>query len=131
MVRKSFFYHFLCIDFLIFSLRLFVVHDKYKVTPGAWIPTYLHRFIHLGFDFSIRGISPTFHFNPHNAALPQDVEFCPGLARDTENNKLVLSMSVMESESWVATFDEADVAQILLTPEDLISDKIPFRLTLF
>ncbi len=111
---------------------LFVVHDKYKVTPQAWIPTYLHRFLHIGFDFSIRGISPTFHFNPHNESLPKDVEFCPGLARDIENdNKLVLSFSVMESESWVATFDESDVMKVLVTPEELIQDKIPLHLTLF
>lgn len=73
----------------------------------VWAPSrhYLHRFIRLNPDLSIRSVSEPFYF------LQKGIEFAAGLARD--GDRLVASFGVNDAAAHLAFFDAEKVDRIL------------------
>ncbi len=105
---------------------LYVSHERHR-QQGHFHGTYIHRFVHLGADFSLRAISAPFYFHPHEPSndARSVIEFCSGLTRDTLNGKLVISFGDQDAEAFLATIDEKEVARLLVSPADLMQDRVP------
>lgn len=85
---------------------LFVVHEMYHQAKRR---SYVHRFIRIGADLRLGGISRPFTFTDEVR------EFCCGAAR--QGSELVLSFGVRHTEAWLATLP-LDVALGLLEEVD-------------
>lgn len=85
---------------------LALVHEVSNAT-GWGVRTYLHRFISLGPDFNLRGLSAPFFFQKAG------VEFAAGLAWHPDGRRLMISYSVADRDPRIATL-EADEARALL-----------------
>ena len=68
---------------------------------------YLHRFVWFDDKNSLRKVSRPFFFNKRG------VEFAAGLAWHPDERRLLISYSVADSESWLATVNAADVEALL------------------
>jgi glycosyltransferase involved in cell wall biosynthesis len=76
---------------------------------------YLHRFVWFDKTDRLRRVSRPFFFNA------KGVEFAAGLAWHPDGKRLLISYSVSDRESWIATVDAAEVAVVLEDVEDLNS----------
>ncbi|MGX7874086.1 glycosyltransferase [Mesorhizobium sp. ORM6] len=87
---------------------------------------YLHRFVWFDEADTLRKVSRPFFFDK------KGVEFAAGLAWHTDERRLLISYSVTDSESWIATVDEAEVRSLLQDVDSLPSGAAgtAFRLTL-
>ncbi|MGY2997356.1 glycosyltransferase involved in cell wall biosynthesis [Mesorhizobium sp. URHB0026] len=68
---------------------------------------YLHRFVWFDEADALRKVSRPFFFDK------KGVEFAAGLAWHPDERRLVISYSVTDSESWIATVGEAEVRSLL------------------
>lgn len=68
---------------------------------------YLHRFVWFDEANALRKVSRPFFFDK------KGVEFAAGLAWHPDERRLLISYSVTDSESWIATVDEAEVRSLL------------------
>ncbi|TPK71264.1 hypothetical protein FJ527_26900 [Mesorhizobium sp. B2-4-18] len=68
---------------------------------------YLHRFVWFDEANTLRKVSRPFFFDK------KGVEFAAGLAWHPDERRLLISYSVTDSESWIATVDEAEVRSLL------------------
>jgi predicted GH43/DUF377 family glycosyl hydrolase len=84
--------------------HLFVVHEVDRSQPKM---RYLHRFLLLGDDLVVAGLSPAFTFTADR------VEFCAGMA--LRGDELVLSFGISDAAAGLATLD-LDEALALLEP---------------
>lgn len=73
--------------------------------------TYQHRFVWLDEARVLRRVSRAFYF--HKSA----VEFAAGLAWHPDGKRLMVSFSVQDRESWIATVDAEDVRNVLQDAE--------------
>lgn len=76
---------------------------------------YLHRFVWFDEANALRKVSRSFFFNK------KGVEFAAGLAWHPDERRLLISYSVTDSESWIATVDEAEVRSLLEDVDNLPS----------
>ena len=76
---------------------------------------YLHRFVWFDEANILRKVSRPFFFNK------KGVEFAAGLALHPDGRRLLISYSVTDSESWIATVDEAEVRSLLEDADNLPS----------
>ncbi|TRD00173.1 glycosyltransferase [Mesorhizobium sp. WSM4305] len=76
---------------------------------------YLHRFVWFDEANTLRKVSRPFFFDK------KGVEFAAGLAWHPDERRLVISYSVTDSESWIATVDEAEVRSMLEDVDSLPS----------
>ncbi|TPL74003.1 glycosyltransferase [Mesorhizobium sp. B2-3-15] len=76
---------------------------------------YLHRFVWFDEANFVRKVSRPFFFNKRG------VEFAAGLAWHPDERRLLISYSVTDSESWIATVDEAEVRSLLEDVDSLPS----------
>ncbi|MEO8104038.1 MAG: hypothetical protein ABI790_16060, partial [Betaproteobacteria bacterium] len=81
---------------------------------------YLHRFAWFDDTNVLRKVSRPFFFNK------KGVEFAAGLAWHPDERRLLISYSVADSESWIATVDEAEV-KILLEDVDHLPSGVKAR----
>jgi hypothetical protein len=93
---------------------LALIHEA-RVLSGSERRTYHHRFVWLDNDRVLRGVSRAFFF--HRKA----VEFAAGLAWHPDGKRLMVSFSVDDHESWIATIDADDVRGALQNVERLPS----------
>ncbi|TPL79948.1 hypothetical protein FJ950_27495 [Mesorhizobium sp. B2-3-14] len=68
---------------------------------------YLHRFVWFDDADTLRKVSRPFFFDK------KGVEFAAGLAWHPDERRLLISYSVTDSESWIATVEEAEVRSLL------------------
>ncbi|MDX8482046.1 glycosyltransferase [Mesorhizobium sp. VK24D] len=68
---------------------------------------YLHRFVWFDETNALRKVSRPFFFNK------KGIEFAAGLAWHPDKRRLLISYSVADSESWLATVDAAEVRVLL------------------
>ncbi|MER8811268.1 glycosyltransferase [Mesorhizobium australicum] len=68
---------------------------------------YLHRFVWFDEADTLRKVSRPFFFDK------KGVEFAAGLAWHPDDRRLLISYSVTDSESWIATVDKAEVRSLL------------------
>ncbi|MBZ9711267.1 hypothetical protein LB543_31710 [Mesorhizobium sp. ESP7-2] len=76
---------------------------------------YLHRFVWFDEANALRKVSRPFFFDK------KGVEFAAGLAWHPDQTRLLISYSVTDSESWIATVEEAEVKSLLLDVDSLPS----------
>ncbi|PBC08107.1 glycosyltransferase [Mesorhizobium sp. WSM3859] len=76
---------------------------------------YLHRFVWFDRNNGLRKVSRPFFFNK------KGIEFAAGLAWHPDEQRLLISYSVADSESWLATVDAAEVDASLEDVGDLQS----------
>ncbi|UCI29387.1 glycosyltransferase [Mesorhizobium sp. B4-1-4] len=76
---------------------------------------YLHRFVWFDEANTLRRVSRPFFFDK------KGVEFAAGLAWHPDERRLLISYSVTDSESWIATVDEAEVGSLLQGVDSLPS----------
>lgn len=76
---------------------------------------YLHRFVWFDDAETLRKVSRPFFFDK------KGVEFAAGLAWHPDESRLLISYSVTDSESWLATVDEAEVRSQLEDVDSLPS----------
>ncbi|TSE12893.1 hypothetical protein C1D09_006785 [Mesorhizobium intechi] len=76
---------------------------------------YLHRFVWFDEANSLRKVSRPFFFDK------KGVEFAAGLAWHPDERRLLISYSVTDSQSWIATVDEAEVRSLLEDVDSLPS----------
>ncbi|TPK53356.1 hypothetical protein FJ546_30335 [Mesorhizobium sp. B2-4-19] len=76
---------------------------------------YLHRFVWFDEANTLRKVSRPFFFDK------KGVEFAAGLAWHPDDRRLLISYSVTDSESWIATVDEAEVRSLLEDVDSLPS----------
>lgn len=79
---------------------------------------YLHRFVWFDQANTLQKVSRPFFFDK------KGVEFAAGLAWHPDKERLLISYSVTDSESWIATVDEAEVRSLLEDADDLPSGVI-------
>ncbi|UCI09543.1 glycosyltransferase [Mesorhizobium sp. B1-1-8] len=79
---------------------------------------YLHRFVWFDEQNSLRKVSRPFFFTK------KGVEFAAGLAWHPDERRLLISYSVADCESWLATVDAADV-EALLEDVDRLQSGLP------
>ena len=77
--------------------------------------SYQHRFVWLDQARVLRRVSRAFYF--HQKAI----EFAAGLAWHPDGKRLLVSFSVQDRESWIATVDADEVRSVLLDVERLPS----------
>ncbi|MBZ9905719.1 hypothetical protein LB557_06880 [Mesorhizobium sp. BR115XR7A] len=75
----------------------------------------LHRFVWFDEVDTLRKVSLPFFFDK------KGVEFAAGLAWHPDGRHLLISYSITDSESWIATVDEAEVRWLLKDMDDLPS----------
>lgn len=78
---------------------------------------YLHRFVWFDEANALRKVSRPFFFDK------KGVEFAAGLAWHPDERRLLISYSVADSESWIATVEEAEVRSLLEDVDSLPSGK--------
>ncbi|MBZ9668700.1 glycosyltransferase [Mesorhizobium sp. ES1-3] len=76
---------------------------------------YLHRFVWFDEANALRKVSRPFFFDK------KGVEFAAGLAWHPDERRLLISYSVTDSESWIATVEEAEVRSLLQDVDSLPS----------
>ncbi len=87
---------------------LFVTHEAYDYKDSfGRRRRYLHRFVHLDEDLTVRRVTEPFHF------LRPGIEFCAGIAQ--VGDSLVLSFGVDDERAMLAIVPQSEVAQQLTT----------------
>ncbi|UCI19170.1 hypothetical protein FJ970_29815 [Mesorhizobium sp. B2-1-8] len=76
---------------------------------------YLHRFVWFDEANALQKVSRPFFFDK------KGVEFAAGLAWHPDERRLLISYSVTDSESWIATVEEAEVRSLLQDVDSLPS----------
>jgi len=96
---------------------LALIHEVLSwTTPGR--RSYQHRFVWLDKSRVVLGVSRAFFF--HKKAI----EFAAGLAWHPDGERLMVSFSIGDHESWIATVDADDVRGVLLDV-----DRLPWGVT--
>jgi len=93
--------------------RLFLIHEVLSAGDNERI--YHHRFVWLDRAGVLRGVSCPFFFRQRG------IEFAAGLAWHPDKKRLIVSFSVQDRESWIATIDAGEVRSVLLDMERLPS----------
>lgn len=92
---------------------LALIHEVlFWSAPGR--RSYQHRFVWLDEARCLRAVSRPFFFQQN-----QDVEFAAGLAWHHDDQQLIISFSVGDRESWIATVYAGEVRRLLQNTERL------------
>ena len=94
---------------------LAVIHEARMKEIASGKRYYHHRFVWLDEARVLRRVSRAFYF--HKKAI----EFAAGLAWHPDGKRLIVSFSVEDRESWIATVDAGEVRSALLDAERLPS----------
>jgi glycosyltransferase involved in cell wall biosynthesis len=93
---------------------LVLIHETFEQTASRQL-SYQHRFVWLDEARMLRRVSRAFYFHK------KTIEFAAGLAWHPDGKRLMISFSVQDGESWVATVAADEVRHVLLDVEQLPS----------
>ena len=83
------------------------IHHEAGFIPGRQTRHYFHRFMYHDAAFRLTRVSLPFVFED------KQIEFCAGMCWHPDNNQLVISYGVRDSEARIATVSHRDVSKLI------------------
>ena len=88
--------------------KLLITHEKVFLSKPRWF--YTHRFVWISKSGKIRKISYPFIFQH------KGIEFCCGMTKSHQKNRIVIGYSVEDKEAHIATVSSRVIRKMLHTP---------------
>jgi hypothetical protein len=83
------------------------IHHEAQYIPGRQIRHYFHRFMYHDADFRLTRVSLPFVFED------RQIEFCAGMCWHPDDDQLVISYGVRDSEARIATVSHREISRLL------------------